>query len=266
MKTIVTIPCKTIRAMARQMMKGKFWMCVLVALACHLIAAAPGLIASSFIKNEYVLLLVELASFVLEVSLTLCSTRYFLMTFRGQDTDMDSFTEPMKLTWNGVIMEVISMLQIFLWSLLFVIPGIICAIKHVQNFNVMIDDPEFYPMECIRRSHEIMEGNKWKYVKLTLSFIGWEFLASLPVNLYTGYYGPKIDIMYISSNLTYEQATEMLRKFYLEMAEFSETPIAFILGLIPILVIAYRSVANAAFYDLASGNLVIQEDASSITY
>ncbi len=262
MNTIVTIPCKTIRAMAKEMLKGRFWVCVLVVFCCRILAAAPGLIVSAFTDNEIIHLIVECAAFVVEVAMTLCATRFYMNVFRGQDSSLDKFTEPLVLTWKGVAMELISYIQIFLWSLLFIVPGIICAIKHAQNFYVMIDHPEFTPMECIHRSHEIMEGNKWKYVKLGLSFIGWEILASLPSGIYQGLYGPSFDIYHISENMSYEEILFIFRDYAARLAAFNSMPVPRILGLIPILVTAYMSIALAAFYDLASGNLIIQDGSS----
>ena len=264
MNTIVTVPCKTIRAMAREMLKGKYWMTVLIVLCCHIIGQAPAMIASALTKNETILLLVECAAFVVEVSLTLCATRYYMMVFRGQDSSLDNFTEPLVLTWKGVAMELISYIQIFLWSLLFVIPGIICAIKHAQNFYAMLDNPEFGPMECIHRSHELMEGNKWKYVKLMLSFIGWDILASLPLAIYTSLYGPRLEVMYIPENINIEEYWLILREHYERLAAFNSTLIPTILGLLSILVIAYRAIAQAAFYDLASGNLIVQDGSQPV--
>ena len=257
MNTIVTVPCKTIRAMAREMLKGKYWVTVLVVLCCRLIASAPGMIASALTRNQNILLLVECASFVLEIALTLCATRYYLMVFRGQDTSLDGFTQPIVLTWKGVAMEIISYVQIFLWSLLFIVPGIICAIKHAQNFYVMIDHPEFGAMECIHGSHEIMEGNKWKYVKLLLSFIGWHFLAGLPSGIYASLYGPTLDMYYAPGSL--EELSAVMREYYSRLAAFNSTLIPTLLGLLSILVIAYQSIALAAFYDLASGKLIVQD-------
>ena len=259
MKTIVTIPCRTIRAMAREMLRGRYWMTVLVVFCCRILGSAPGMIASALTDNEVILTIVECAAFVFEISLTLCSTKYFLSVFRGQETGIDRFTEPLYLTWKGVLMEIISYVQIFLWSLLFVIPGIICAIKHAQNFYAMIDNPELTPMESIHRSHEIMDGNKWKYVKLLLSFIGWYLLADLPAILYQYFYGPVLDMMYFSDTMTYEQFYMIMQGYLEKVRAFNASPIPMLLSLIPLLVMAYRSVALSAFYDLAAGNLIVQD-------
>ena len=258
-KNIVTIPCKTIRAMAREMLKGKYWMCLLVVLACHVISEAPAMIAEALTENGYILLAVELAGFVVEVAMTLCTTALFLRLFRGQETSLDRFTEPLVLTWKAVGMEIISYIQIFLWSLLFVIPGIICAIKHAQNFHALLDNPEYYPTEAIHRSHELMDGNKWKWVKLQLSFLGWMFLSALPSGIYQSMYGPVLTFYY-SDVMGYEEMRLVITEYAEKLRVFNSQPIPMLLSLIPLLVTVYISVANAAFYDLASGNLIVQDD------
>ena len=193
--------------------------------------------------------------------MTLCATSFYLRVFRSQETTLDGFTEPFVLTWKGLLMEIISYIQIFLWSLLLVVPGIICAIKHAQNFNVMIDNPEFTAMECIHRSHEIMDGNKWKYVKLLLSFIGWQILVNFPASAYQAVYGPQFDAyIYFSDSMTVEEFRLMFDRYSSAVEAFNARPVPFLLGLIPVLLTAYICVSKAAFYDLAAGNLVVQDE------
>ncbi len=70
-------------------------------------------------------------------------------------------------------------LFIYLWSLLFIIPGIIAAFRYSMAFFVVADDPECGPFEAIRRSKEMMKGNKWKFFCLHWRFLGWAILSSL---------------------------------------------------------------------------------------
>ena len=64
----------------------------------------------------------------------------------------------------------------FLWSLLFLIPGIIAAFRYSQAFYVLMDNPEMGVMDCIRRSKELMRDNKLDLFILRLSFFGWVLL------------------------------------------------------------------------------------------
>lgn len=59
------------------------------------------------------------------------------------------------------------------------IPAIIASIRYSQAFYFLVDNPDMGVFECVERSKAIMEGNKWKYVCLSLSFIGWLFLAGI---------------------------------------------------------------------------------------
>ncbi|MBO4863179.1 MAG: DUF975 family protein [Eubacterium sp.] len=68
-------------------------------------------------------------------------------------------------------------LYVFLWSLLFVIPGIVKSYEYRMIPFLLADDPEMTREEAFRLSKEMMTGNKWKAFVLDLSFIGWELLS-----------------------------------------------------------------------------------------
>ena len=71
----------------------------------------------------------------------------------------------------------------FLWSLLLVIPGIIAAYSYRLVPYIIKDHPELSAMEVIRKSKELMKGNKWKAFLLDLSFIGWFLLGAITLGL-----------------------------------------------------------------------------------
>lgn len=71
-------------------------------------------------------------------------------------------------------------LFIFLWSLLFIIPGIIKAYDYRLVGYILADDPTMSAKEALKKSKEMMKGNRWKAFVLDLSFILWWFLAGIP--------------------------------------------------------------------------------------
>ena len=71
-------------------------------------------------------------------------------------------------------------LFIWLWSLLFVIPGIIAAYRYSMALYILLDHPEFGIMDCLRESKAITAGHKMELFKLDLSFLGWGLLTALP--------------------------------------------------------------------------------------
>ena len=70
-------------------------------------------------------------------------------------------------------------LFITLWSLLFVIPGIVKTYSYAMTFYIMRDNPGISANEAITRSRQMMDGHKWQLFCLHFSFIGWILLSVL---------------------------------------------------------------------------------------
>lgn len=66
-----------------------------------------------------------------------------------------------------------------LWSLLFVIPGIIKTYSYSMSYYISLDHPEMEATQCITESRRIMSGNKMRLFLLDLSFIGWYIVGAL---------------------------------------------------------------------------------------
>ena len=74
-------------------------------------------------------------------------------------------------------------LYVALWSLLFIIPGVIKSYSYRMVPYILADQPELGGNAAITRSREMMAGNKWKAFVLDLSFIGWELLSCLTLGV-----------------------------------------------------------------------------------
>ncbi|MBQ9511352.1 MAG: DUF975 family protein [Clostridia bacterium] len=68
---------------------------------------------------------------------------------------------------------------ICLWSLLFVIPGIVKTYSYSMAFYIKNDHPDYDWKKCIDESKKLMNGHKWELFVLDLSFIGWYCVGSL---------------------------------------------------------------------------------------
>jgi len=80
---------------------------------------------------------------------------------------------------NALIAFILQMIFVFLWSLLFLIPGIIKALAYSQVFYVLAEDPSLSPTEALSKSQELMRGHKMRLFWLSLTFIGWFILGIL---------------------------------------------------------------------------------------
>lgn len=74
-------------------------------------------------------------------------------------------------------------LYTFLWTLLFVIPGIIKSYEYKQVPYILAENPDITKEEAFARSKQMMSGNKWKAFVLDLSFLGWEILNTMTIGI-----------------------------------------------------------------------------------
>lgn len=84
---------------------------------------------------------------------------------------------------NAAIAKLLETVYVFLWSLLFIIPGIIASYSYAMTSYILAEHPEMAPSEAIERSKEMMEGNRWRLFCLQFSFIGWSLLCSLTLGI-----------------------------------------------------------------------------------
>lgn len=91
---------------------------------------------------------------------------------------------------NGVKAAFHRDLQIFLWALLFIIPGIYKKYQYYMVDYILAETPQMPWQEVLSRSKEMMEGQKWNTFVLDLSFILWHMLSILTCGL--------LEIFYVS--------------------------------------------------------------------
>ena len=70
-----------------------------------------------------------------------------------------------------------------LWTMLFIVPGIIKSYSYRMVPFIVQDYPELSAREVINKSREMMDGQKMEAFKLDLSFIGWFALSILTLGL-----------------------------------------------------------------------------------
>lgn len=68
-------------------------------------------------------------------------------------------------------------IKTFLWTLLFIVPGIIKSFEYAIIPYILADNSEITYKEAFAKAKEMMTGNKWRLFKLEFSFIGWALLC-----------------------------------------------------------------------------------------
>jgi len=126
------------------------------------------------------LLAVNLLALVVTPALTVSCNRYFVSLIRGSELGVrEGLTGRLNIWFKALWLHVRMFVQIFLWSLLFFIPGIIAAIRYSMAPYYMADDPTLSAGDALRKSKEVMKGRKGTYFMLLISFVGWNLLISI---------------------------------------------------------------------------------------
>lgn len=74
-------------------------------------------------------------------------------------------------------------LSIFLWALLFLIPGIYKQYQYRMVEYILAEHPNMPYRDVMQRSKDMMSGQKWKAFVLDLSFILWKIVSVLTCGL-----------------------------------------------------------------------------------
>ena len=139
-------------------------------LAVFLLIFAIGLAFSAFLLNP------------LKVGLQ----KFFLDNANDPKTGLNK--NNIGLAFSGNYMKVVgSMFSTeiftFLWSILFIIPGIYKAYCWRMVPYIVSENPTISGKEARAISTKMMDGNKWAAFVLDISFFGWIFLGVLTLNI-----------------------------------------------------------------------------------
>lgn len=228
-----------LRLTARQSLTGNYWSAVLVAFVASIFGA---LVVNSHsfsldideevIKNlpqifKTVLILIGsiggtlgLVSFVLGGVVQLGYAQYLLKQHDREITSVKELFSQFDRFGQAFLQKFLRGLYTFLWTLLFIIPGIIKSFSYAMTPFIMAENPNMTAKEAITASKQLMEGHKWELFCLGFSFIGWYLLAALTLGIGTFFLNPYVEAAYAAfyrdkispKNVTYYDAAPQIEE------------------------------------------------------
>ena len=112
--------------------------------------------------------------------LTYGVSKVFLHLVYGEPIRLEMMFDGFRDDFGGtLLLGLMETIFIFLWSLLFFIPGIIKSYSYAMSYYIKADHPEYDWQACINGSKRMMQGHKWELFVLDLSFIGWVIVGML---------------------------------------------------------------------------------------
>lgn len=131
---------------------------------------------------------------LLLIPFTIAASGYYLNHIRGFNPEWKSlYKEGIDNYGSYLVTGVLVNAFTVLWSLLFVVPGIIKALAYSQAKYVIHDNPRLKGKEAIEISKRMTNGFKGDLFSMYLSFIGWYILVGLTGGILSIYVTPYVE-------------------------------------------------------------------------
>lgn len=159
-----------LKANAKESIKGNigtiFGMTIIVSLISVVINFIPtiGSVANTFFVSP---------------AFNLAFVAIYLKIARGGKVVFNELFDGFSYFWGAFKINFLISLFTLLWSLLFVVPGIIKGYSYSMAMYIYSENRNMGALEAINKSKEIMEGHKMDLFVLELSFIGWYLLSMI---------------------------------------------------------------------------------------
>lgn len=151
----------------QDMLLGMLVIFIIVFLVVFVIAMAVALVLQAFIYNP------------LEVG-----TKRFFFKNLNEKANVREVTHAYDHDYKNVVKTLFFRdLYTMLWSLLFIIPGIVKSYEYKMMPYLLAENPSMPKEQAFALSKKMMDGQKWKAFVLDLSFIGWEILSGFTLGL-----------------------------------------------------------------------------------
>ena len=157
-----------------------------------------GMLVLYVVLNSFVIAIsFGLGEFFLAPPLLIGLTVFFLGVWRRQDPQFDTLFDGFKRYAQSLVGILWMYLFTFLWSLLFIIPGIIKGLAYSMTPYLLADNPNLDPQKALKISMAITEGHKGDIFVMYLSFIGWEILSAFTFGiLHIIFVGPYMQVAF----------------------------------------------------------------------
>jgi len=199
-----SIDSKKIKDAAKELMADNFFEIFRPTLISFLIMLGLEIMLECFVPdNHYFYSLLSLLCNLIIVPMGFGLAECYLCFIRKKDFNLLSifnFYDKRILKVWGVTLLI--SLFTMLWSLLFVVPGIIALLSYSQYMYILIDNENYSSLQIINESKRMMDGYKGDYFSFIISFIGWFLLSMLTFGIALIYVMPYVTI---SSTLYYNE-------------------------------------------------------------
>ncbi len=164
------------------------WQNVLVILINVLIAGGVQVIVRVSSEEAFLMMFMSLVSIAVTILLTnivaMGSATWFHRSIKTEGLKMEEMFWTFKEDYGGnVLMMFLISLYTALWSMLFVVPGIVKGYSYSLAMYIKSENPQISASQAIELSKKMTNGRKMDLFVLDLSYIGWFLLSGITFNI-----------------------------------------------------------------------------------
>ncbi len=174
-----------LKAMAKAQIKGNIGMLFVITLIVGVISGLASAILSLIPVVGSLA-----ATIIITPAFTISVLRVYQNLVREQKPQVGDAFAGFDDFWTAFKAQLLVSVFTFLWSLLFVIPGIIKVFSYSQTMLIVAGNKGISAREALNRSKAMMEGHKMDLFVLGLSFIGWGLLCGITFGIAYIWVGP----------------------------------------------------------------------------
>ena len=204
-----------LKAAAKSQIKGKIGVLFLITLIIALISGAASVIGGVIPGGNLIVSIIVTPAFALSTATV------YLNVVRGKQPSAGDAFCGFSDFWSAFKVQFLMGLFTFLWSLLFIIPGIIKAYSYSMSMYILADNPGNPALECINESKAMTDGKKMDLFVLYLSFIGWGLLCIVTFGIAAIWVVPYMQATYTN---VYESIRPITVAPAASTVEFDNTP------------------------------------------
>ena len=182
---------------SKESLKGKYGEAIKLLLITFAISFATGFVIGFLNLDEDIAELISsIVSLAVAGLLGFGTVSFFLKISRNETVTYKELFSKTNMCFSYLAISLLVGLFTALWSLLLIIPGIIAAINYSLVYFVKLDNPELGALEVLRKSKEMMNGHKWDFFVLILSFLGWAILGIFTLGILYLWLVPYMQVTY----------------------------------------------------------------------
>ncbi len=155
------------------------YMGILLLLGLADLAAGGSVLYGGNLLGTFASILTDLIGMVLAAGFTL----YCMAVRRGERAEFLTLFDGFSFVGKIIGLNILISIFVSLWSMLFIIPGIIASYRYRFALYNLLENPSLSIPEALEMSKRQTVGYKMQLFVLDLSYYGWMLLASFPATM-----------------------------------------------------------------------------------